>query len=296
MNTECDTAPSTAALHFSSASLAPTEPDASPWTEVSVPQRRVLDYVDLSAVAPVAHGNERHIYPHPHDSSLLIKVVNTERRSLSQKAHRIKRWYRRFHRESSYRVFITELSEYISTSVQSPFSGTRVPMARIVGLVDTSMGMGLLVEKITGEDGKVAPTLAHLMRSEGWNDAWEYHLNRFFLDLADHHVIFNDVGPQNIVFGRNAAGVKGLYLIDGFGSKQAIPVFAWSKRLNQRRLTRKYSELLARLKREYAPLSAPPAGTDGALSPVRTVVAQSEIQMSHGPVPSRAPSALSQPR
>lgn len=227
----------------------------------------VLDYIDLAAMTPIAHGNERYIYPHPTDANLLIKVVNSERRSLSQKAHRIKRWYRRFHRESTYRVFITELSEYISTAVQSSLAQASLPLARVVGLVDTSMGLGLLVEKITGEDGKVAPTLAHLMRNEGWDDSWEYHLNRFFRDLADRHVIFNDVGPQNIVFGRNAAGVRGLFLIDGFGSKQAIPVFAWSKRLNSRRLSRKYLKLMTRLKTEYGERAKAVASCTGVSLP-----------------------------
>jgi hypothetical protein len=39
-----------------------------------------------------------------------------------------------------------------------------------------------------------------------------------------------------------------LYLIDGFGSKQAIPVFAWSKTLNRRRIQRKYQAMLAKLR------------------------------------------------
>lgn len=217
-----------------------------------MPPSLALAFVDLSTLAPVAHGNERHVYPHPTDPSLLIKVINAEKRSLSQKAHRIKRWYRRFHRESTYRVFISELSEYISTSVKPAVSSAGLPLARVVGLVDTSMGLGLLVEKIVGSDGQMAPTLRHLIREQGWNDCWEVQLNRFFHDLAERHVIFNDVGPQNIVFGRNAAGTEGLYLIDGFGSKQAIPVFAWSKRLNSRRLARKYADMLLRLKTQTA--------------------------------------------
>lgn len=145
---------------------------------------------------------------HPPDSSLLIKVINTERRSLSQKAHRIKWWYQRFHRESTYRVFIFELSEYISTSVKPAVSNPGLPLARRVGLVDTSMGLGLLGEKDVGNDGQMAPTLRHLIREQGWNDCWEVHLNRFFHDLAERHVMFNDVGPQNIVLGRNAAGTE----------------------------------------------------------------------------------------
>ncbi len=51
-------------------------------------------------------------------------------------------------------------------------------------------------------------------------------LDYFFDTLADHHIILNDVSARNVVMGQNADGEPGLYLIDGFGSKQAVPLFA----------------------------------------------------------------------
>jgi len=72
----------------------------------------------------------------------------------------------------------------------------------------------------------------------------------FFIDaLADNHIILNDVSPRNIVLGQNAEGTTGLFLIDGFGSKQAVPVYAFSKALNRRRLQRKYQKMMFKLDR-----------------------------------------------
>ena len=42
------------------------------------------------------------------------------------------------------------------------------------------------------------------------------------------------------------------YLIDGFGGLPLIPVYAWSKRLNRRRIERKYAEMRASLARRFA--------------------------------------------
>ena len=214
---------------------------------------RLLDALDLSDHPPAAQGNERLVFQHPSDPCILIKVVNRQKRVASQDAHRIKRWYRRFHREGSYRVFIGELSEYICSVAPAHLQPARSPIAQVLGVAQTSLGLGLLVEKIVDDQGNMAPTLAQVLAQQGWSDLWEVRLTKLFAQLAEQHIIFNDVGPKNIVYGRNAAGVLGLYLVDGFGSKQAIPIYAWSKQLNRRRLIRHYLKLLHRLRTEYAP-------------------------------------------
>lgn len=62
-------------------------------------------------------------------------------------------------------------------------------------------------------------------------------------------MIFNDVSARNIVVGRNATGQDGLFLVDGFGPKQLLPLYAWSKTLNRRRLLRKYEDMVRKLAR-----------------------------------------------
>lgn len=95
-------------------------------------------------------------------------------------------------------------------------------------------------------------------------------LRAFFLALIEAHVIFNDVSARNIVVGRNATGQDGLFLVDGFGPKQLLPLYAWSKTLNRRRLLRKYEDMvrkLARLGDRLARQAGQPLPGDGARPP-----------------------------
>ncbi|KAG1385785.1 hypothetical protein G6F60_014710 [Rhizopus arrhizus] len=101
-------------------------------------------------------------------------------------------------------------------------------MARILGVAQTTLGLGLLVEKITDPAGNIAPTVADLARQGLVDDGFFGQLDEFFADLADAH---------------NAAGKQGLYLIDGFGVLPLIPLYAWSKSLNRKRIARKYKEM-----------------------------------------------------
>jgi hypothetical protein len=47
--------------------------------------------------------------------------------------------------------------------------------------------------------------------------------------------------------GFNSNGREGLYLVDGYGSKQLIPVYSWSKTLNGRRILRRYDTMAKKL-------------------------------------------------
>jgi hypothetical protein len=220
------------------ATPAPLEPS---------PAYAPLTALDLTNLRPIAAGNDRLVYQHPHEASLLVKVVDRNEWDVYMRSKALRRWRKRFQREGAYRNHIAELAEY--AAAQNAAAGRwKVPMARVLGMVQTSHGLGLLVEKITdGQDG-LAPTVEQIVRDKGLDESLARELDYFFDALADHHIILNDVSARNVVVGANADGEKGLYLIDGFGSKQAIPVFAWSKALNRRRIQRKYQAMLTKLR------------------------------------------------
>ncbi|MCY1313410.1 PhoP regulatory network protein YrbL [compost metagenome] len=95
--------------------------------------------------------------------------------------------------------------------------------------------------------------MADLAKKGLLDDTLKARLDEFFDDLADAHVVVHDMSASNIAVGLNADGKQGLYLIDGFGVLPLIPLYAWSKRLNRRRIQRKYAHLresLARRVRE----------------------------------------------
>jgi len=163
-------------------------------------------------------------------------------RAVYLEARPFKRWYKQYQRESAYRVYLNELSEYVTTTTR-PSGVWQVPMARILGVAQTTLGLGLLVEKITDAAGNIAPTVADLARQGLVDDVFFGQLDEFFADLADAHVVLHDVSASNIACGLNADGKQGLYLIDGFGVLPLVPLYAWSKSLNRKRVARKYKEM-----------------------------------------------------
>lgn len=223
-------------------------PAAFPSRDTSYTAPRTLPFapLDLDTLDPIASGSERRIYQHPHEPALLVKVVDESLRAADAKRRPLKHWHKRFQREGAYRNHIAEIAEY--TAASSLWAGRwKVPLARILGLIQTSQGLGLLVEKISDGRGGLAPTVEQIVRERGLDAALTRQLDFFFDALADAHIVVNDFSPRNIVRGENSDGEAGLYLVDGFGSKQAIPLFALSKTLNRRRIQRHYRTLREKL-------------------------------------------------
>jgi len=210
----------------------------------------VFGPLDLSHAQVLARGADRYVFQHPNEPALLIKVINMEAYNAYLERKPLKRFYKQFQRESAYRVYLNELSEYVTTTTV-PSGVWNVPMSRVVGLAQTTLGLGQLVEKISGDDGQLAPTLAKVIARQGITPELSAQLDAFFDDLIDAHIVINDLSAKNIALGRNADGKSGMYLIDGFGVLPLIPLYAWSKWLNNRRMRRKYTDWRARIQRQY---------------------------------------------
>lgn len=215
--------------------------------------------MNLNDETPVATGGDRHIFQHPHAPSLLVKIMDMQARAVYLETRPFKRWYKQYQRESAYRVYLNEITEYVTTTTR-PSGVWQVPMARILGLAQTTLSLGLLVEKITDEIGNIAPTVADLARQGKMDEALSARLDEFVEDLADAHVVLHDLSPSNIACGLNADGKSGLFLIDGFGVLPLVPVYAWSKRLNRYRIQRKYAEMRATMAEHAREIALKAAG------------------------------------
>ncbi|AHV92093.1 phoP regulatory network YrbL family protein [Bordetella holmesii 30539] len=202
--------------------------------------------IDLSHATLLAHGGDRYVFEHPHDACLLVKVMDMQARGVYLAKRPLKRWYKQFQRESAYRVYLNEFSEYV-TSATRPSGVWHLPLARILGVSQTNLGLGLLAEKIRNAQGEMAPTLRDLVKQGRYTRQIARQLDQMIDDLAQAHVILHDLSSANIAVGYNADGRQGLYLVDGFGVVPLIPVYAWNQRLNRRRIMKKYAEMRAKL-------------------------------------------------
>lgn len=196
--------------------------------------------LELSHLKPLALGHQRAVHQHPHDPDLLVKTMRPE--SVATRWQGRRNWVRRLPRTQHYFSYVREMKEYVASRVQP---GARPPIVRIVGLVDTDLGLGLVCEKVRGPDGGMAPTLLQSWLDHGGEPPWAAAaLEALRDDLLRCNVIVGDLNAANLVYGSDSAGGPRLVMIDGFGEKHAIPLNSMSRRYNRHTIRRLYRRML----------------------------------------------------
>jgi len=198
----------------------------------------------LSHISPLAIGHMRRVYQHPENPDLVIKLMRPDVIDARTNTRRL--WYKRLRRARHLVGHVRELNEYIATQVVA--ETRNAPIARMVGLIDTDLGLGLVSEKVREPNGALARTLAAVYVSEnGFSVFLETHLETFFQALLACNVIVGDMHAWNVVYGTDSRGGPGFVLIDGFGEKHVIPMASMSRHYNARNTRRLYRRMRAQL-------------------------------------------------
>jgi hypothetical protein len=178
----------------------------------------------------IAAGRTRDVYRHPDDASLLIKVIRPS--AIQERYGRGAPWYK--FKRRRYRHLIAYLRE-IREQIAVHATGQPHPpfLQKIVGFVDTDLGMGLVVEAVRAPDGTSAPTVAELAGQGRLDPARLAALDRFLDEMVNSPVIVADLNPFNVVYGRGADGSDHFVLIDGIGHKNLIPLERMSAQINR---------------------------------------------------------------
>jgi hypothetical protein len=200
----------------------------------------------LTHLQPLATGNIRAIYQHPLHADLLVKTIRAE--AIARRWDAPGRWIKRMPRARHYVGFVRELKEYIALQARAPHGSP--PIARITGIVETDLGLGLVCEKVVTPDGSLAPSLHAIYRRNGGASEWtDVALDRLLEELLRDNVIVGDLHAGNIVYGSDSRGGPRLVLIDGFGEKNVLPrnsMSRWLNRHNTLRLFRRMRHILTR--------------------------------------------------
>ena len=185
----------------------------------------------------MAVGNHRAVYQHPQHADLLIKVIPAA--AIAQRWDAPGRWLKRLPRARQYSGFVRELKEYIAIQARAPQGAA--PIARMTGIVETDLGLGLVCEKVIAADSSLAPSLhAIYLRNSGAAARTDGALDRLLAELLRYNVIVGDLHPGNIVYGSDSRGGPHLLLIDGFGEKHVLPGNSMNRWLNRRNTLRLY--------------------------------------------------------
>jgi hypothetical protein len=150
-------------------------------------------------------------------------------------------------RTRHYVQYLRELKEFIVARARAP--AVDVPIARMIGVVDTDLGLGLVSEKVVDESGALAPTLAAVYAKRGFTPELDAALAKFSQDLLEANVIVGDMHAWNIVLGSDSRGGPRLVMIDGFGEKHAVPVSSMSRTVNRYRTKRLLKRMVEQVKK-----------------------------------------------
>ncbi|MBM2577002.1 hypothetical protein JQC91_11905 [Jannaschia sp. Os4] len=189
--------------------------------------------IDLRGAAPLASGAVRDVFAHPLRGDLLLKVW----RPAKVEAFETKPgWLARVRRERTLGLHVGTLREWraaLRAQVRAERRGLPMPLARVGGLVPTTRGLALEVERVgDGADGLGRPLKA-LAKAGPLDDAALDALSTFAHALVRLGVNAPDLSLTNVVWD----GAAGRFvMIDGYGEKTLIPLREWIPALNRRRV------------------------------------------------------------
>ncbi|MEM6740747.1 MAG: YrbL family protein [Pseudomonadota bacterium] len=199
--------------------------------------------IDLEGQKIVARGKNRDLYRHPRDAGALIKVVNASR----QRKEAARSWLAQRLKPSYTREFMSEIDAVYRAHRRAQWLGVprtrRLPIIETVGLVATSKGMGLVVERLAAPNGELAPTLKTLIEVGDFDQRRLARLNDFVERIFALRIVADDFDPKNIVWDAQS---ESFVMIDGFGEKPVVPIHVWSRKINDFQLRAAIAERLAR--------------------------------------------------
>lgn len=197
------------------------------------------NFVSLKEAEPLAKGRMRLVFRHPHDASLLIKVIRPD--IIGQRWGEGAPWYKKRRRYGLYISYIREVDEYIAAyaSHGKPLSFAQ----KITGFVETDFGLGLVMEAALDEKGNLAPTVSELINTRRFDDAASQLLEHFIDAVVASDLIIADFNLNNIVLAHDRVLGNQFVLIDGLGLSTIMPFKLvshafnrWSKRGRVKRL------------------------------------------------------------
>lgn len=199
----------------------------------------------LGDLKPIAQGRMRLVFRHPHDCSLLIKVIRPQ--AIEQRWGSGQPWYKKRRRFRQYISFVRECEEYISCCARH---GGSVPFAqKIIGFVETDFGLGMIMEAALDQDGNLAPTLRQVARDHSLDGDIRTELEHFVRQIMESDIIIADLNPGNLVRAYTREEGHHFVLIDGLGLSTIMPFKLLSPVLNRFSKRGRVKDLWKRLER-----------------------------------------------
>lgn len=136
--------------------------------------------LSLAGLEPFAKGGKRHCYVHPHDDRLCVKVPNHADNDLGRLEQRL------------------DIEDYATLKKR----GSRAVfehIPEIESIVDTDLGVGIVMQLYRDADGRIARNLRDLIKEEGLRPALIEAIDELKQWQRSQRLLTRDTGPHNVL-------------------------------------------------------------------------------------------------
>ncbi|MFT3990117.1 MAG: YrbL family protein [Luteolibacter sp.] len=192
---------------------------------------------------PIARGRMRLVYAYPGDSDRLIKVIRPD--VIDERWGSGQPWYKAQRRFRQYISYMREIAEYVATYAKY---GKSLPFTqKVLGLVETDMGLGLVLEAVRDQSGNLAPSLSSLVNGKKFTEEVGGALEEFIRQILETDIVIADLHGGNIVYTYDDIRGNHFVMIDGLGLSNILPFKTVFKSFNRRSKLRHITRLYDRL-------------------------------------------------
>jgi len=203
----------------------------------------ILDQQDV-----VAAGGERLLFIHPESRDFLIKVLNTKH---AGSRRTVRGFLRGFSRLPLYGFYISELVEYVALREKS--APCMHFLQQTLGVVDTNLGLGLVVAAVRDRNGGMAMSLEKIIKNGLFSPKHRAALDELLAWIESTYVILHDLRPCNVVWNEID---EHFVVIDGIGSKGRPSLRTFSETYNRRSNRKRVAGLRARVQRQLVAVAS----------------------------------------
>lgn len=145
-------------------------------------------------------------------------------------------WYRRLRPLGCFDDNVRELRAFHRYARKQDQIWDHFP--RCYGAESTDHGSGIVTDLIRDGDGAISRTLRCYLKEHGKTEALIAGLRDFYRVLRVHRLITRDILDHNLVV-RTVNERVAVYMIDGIGSSEFVPVVDWFRVLSLAKIERK---------------------------------------------------------
>lgn len=202
--------------------------------------------INLDKNSSIAHGNCRNIFLYDNKCiKVSLKETLIKRRNELKKKSKIKWLFKpllMFYNENYYDL------RFYKINLHKKEIFDYIP--KFYGICKTNLGIGLVVEYMVNKDNSKMLTIKEYINKNGVNNNLLQAIKQLWNVMINNNVQIRAPHTENFLVKEDNDKLK-VYMIDGFGSPNLIPLLDYLPYLGKKKIVKKFNLFIKSLKREF---------------------------------------------